>query len=37
MQTGFLPFIPYPVTEHATVYTALKNFIKVLQQLEQKT
>ena len=36
MQTGFLPFIPYPVTEHTTVYTAMKNFIKVLQQLHQK-
>ena len=36
MQTGFLPFIPYPVTEHTTVYIAMKNFIKVLQQLDQK-
>ena len=36
MQTGFLPFIPHPVTEHATVHTAMKNFIKVLQQLDQK-
>ena len=36
MQTGFLPFIPYPVSEHTTVYTAMKNFIKVLQQLDQK-
>ena len=36
MQTGFLSLIPYPVTEHATVYTAMKNFIKVLQQLDQK-
>ena len=36
MQTGFLPFIPYPVTEHVTVYTAMKKFINVLQQLNQK-
>ena len=36
MQTGFLPFIRYPVTEHTTVYTAMKNFIKVLQQLDRK-
>ena len=36
MQTGFLPFIPYSATEHTTVYTAMKNFIKVLQQLDQK-
>ena len=26
MRTGFLPFIPYPVTEHTAVYTAMKNF-----------
>ena len=36
MQTGFLPFTPYPVTEHTTVNTAMKNFIRVLQQLDQK-
>ena len=36
MQTSFLPFISYPVTEHETVYTAKKNFIKVLQQLDQE-
>ena len=36
MQTGFLPFIPYPVTKHTTVYTAMENFIKVFQQLNQK-
>ena len=34
MQTDFLPFIPYPVTDHTNVYTAMKNFIKVL--LDQK-
>ena len=37
MQTGFLLFIPHPVTEHTAVYTAMKTFIKVLQQLDQKT
>ena len=31
MQTGFLPFIPYPLTEQTTVYIAMKNFIKVFQ------
>ena len=36
MQTDFLPFIPYPVTKHTTVYTAMKNFIDVLQQLDQE-
>ena len=36
MQIGFLHFIPYPVTKHTTVYTAMKNFIKILQQLDQK-
>lgn len=32
---GFLPVLPYPVTEYATVYTALKNFQDILGQLEQ--
>ena len=36
MQTGFLLFIPHPVTEHTAVYTAMKTFIKVLQQIDQK-
>ena len=36
MQIGFLPFIPYPVTEHTIAYTAMKNFMKMLQQLDQK-
>ena len=36
MQTGFLLFIPCPVTEHTTVYTVMKTFAKVLQQLDQK-
>ena len=36
MQVGFLPFIPKPVPEHATVYTAMINFVKVLEQLDAK-
>ena len=36
IHVGFLPFIPKPVTEHATVYTAMINFVKVLQQLDQR-
>ena len=32
---GLLPVLPYPVTEHATVYTALKNFQEILGKLEQ--
>ena len=32
---GFLPVIPYPVTQHATVYTALMNFNSILDQLDQ--
>jgi hypothetical protein len=32
---GFLPVIPHPVTEYATVYTALKNFQSILGQLKQ--
>ena len=35
MQTGFLPFLPHPVTEHSTVHTAMLNFLKVLEQLNQ--
>ena len=37
IQVGFLPFIPKPVTEHATVYTAMINFVKVLEQLDEKS
>ena len=37
LQVGFLPFIPKPVTEHATVYTAMINFVKILKQLDQKS
>ena len=36
MQVGFLPYLPYPVTKHETVYTAMHNFLSVLAQLEQK-
>ena len=32
---GFLPVLPYPVTEYAVVYTALKNFQDILSQLDQ--
>ena len=35
MQTGFLPFLPHPVTEHSTVHTAMLNFLKVVEQLNQ--
>ena len=35
-QVGFIPYLPYPVTKHETVYTALHNFLSVLSQLEQK-
>jgi len=32
---GFLPVLPDPVTEYATVYTSLKNFQDILSQLQQ--
>ena len=32
---GFLPVLPHPVTDHSTVYTALKNFQSCLNQLHQ--
>ena len=31
---GFLPVLPYPVTEYTVVYTALKNFQDILSQLD---
>ena len=34
IQVGFLP---KPVKEHSTVYTAMINFVKVLEQLDQKS
>lgn len=33
---GFLPILPFPVTEYKTVYTAMKNFQNVLGQLKQE-
>ena len=35
-QVGFMPYLPYPVTKHETVYTALHNFLSILAQLDQK-
>ena len=35
MHSGFLPYIPHPVTEFSTVYSVLKNFLTVLSQLNQ--
>ena len=32
---GFLPVLPYPVTQYSAIYTALKNFQDVLSQLDQ--
>ena len=37
MQVGFLPFLPYPVTEYSTAFTAMLNFVKVLKKLKQKS
>ena len=37
MHVAFLPFLPQPVTDIATVYTAMLNYVKLLNQLEQKT
>ena len=37
MQVTFIAFIPSPVTDQSTVYTAMKNFDIVLKQLEQDT
>ena len=36
MQVGFLPFIPAPVTDYATVFTAMKNFLNIVGQLKQQ-
>ena len=35
-QVGFMPYLPYPVTKHETVYTTLHNFLSILAQLDQK-
>ena len=32
---GFLPVLPHPVTDYATVFTAMDNFLDVLNQLDQ--
>ena len=32
---AFLPVLPYPCTEYSTVYTAMKNFVSLCNQLEQ--
>ena len=37
MHVAFLPFLPHPVTEVATVYTAMQNYVKLLNQLKQKS
>ena len=34
-KVGFLPVLPYPVTQYDTVYTALNNFKGILQHLDQ--
>ena len=34
MQVAFLPYLPHPVTDYSTVYTALCNFLSVLDQLK---
>ena len=37
MQVGLLPFVPAPVTDYATIYTAMKNFLNIVNQLKQQT
>ena len=37
MHVGFLPYLPYPVTEYSTVYTTLCNFLKIQTQLNQSS
>ena len=34
---AFLPFPPHPVTEVATVFTAMQYYVKLLNQLKQKS
>lgn len=34
-RVGFLPVLPYPVTQYDTVFTALKNFNGILRYLDQ--
>ena len=35
MRTGFLPFIPHPVTNYSTVCTTMNNFTNIIKQLDQ--
>lgn len=35
-KVGFLPIIPYPATNEAAVYTAMKNFQDIRKQLRQE-
>ena len=35
MHVGFLPFLPSPVTEYSTVFSAMKNLIQLVGQLKQ--
>ena len=35
MHVGFVPFIPNPVTDPSTVYTAMVNFLNIFEQLDQ--
>ena len=34
-KTAFLPPLPYPCTDYATVYSAMKNFVSINSQLKQ--
>ena len=36
MHVGFVPFLPKPVTEYSTVYTAMKNFTHLAETLNQE-
>ena len=36
MHVGFVPFLPKPVTEYYTVYTAMKNFTHLAETLNQE-
>ena len=35
MQVTFMPFLPIPVTDPSTIYTALRNFIALIEKLQQ--
>jgi len=34
-RVGFLPVLPYPVTQYDTVYTTMKNLRGILEYLDQ--